>query len=159
MKALKFRAWSFTHKKFFHRVLVGNTETDNPCSSIWDDADCTWKEFDKFCGVIQQFTGVKDTNNINVYEGDLVEFIYANQPDIEDSKGVYEVFYSEKDTSYYLRVYKKNWLDTSFVTERDAKAKTIDDNCPAQSLTELPLSRFKICRVIGNIFENSKLLK
>ncbi len=69
------------------------------------------------------------------------------------------MFYSEKDAAYYLRVHKKNWFDTSFVTEQDAKAKTIDVNCPARSLTELPLSQFKICRVIGNIFENTELLK
>ena len=109
--------------------------------------------------IFQQFTGIKDTNNVDIYEGDLVEFVYANQPDIKGSKGIYEVFYSEKDTAYYLRVHKKNWLDTSFVTEQEAKAKTIDENCPAQSLTELPLSQFKICRVIGNVFENSELLK
>lgn len=109
--------------------------------------------------VFQQFTGLKDINDVDVYEGDLVEFNYATQPNIEESKGVYEVFYSQKDAAYYLRVYKKNWLDTSFVTQQDAKAKTIDANCPVQSLTELPLSQFKICKVIGNIFENPELLK
>jgi uncharacterized phage protein (TIGR01671 family) len=145
MRTFKFRVYIPEHGMFRHFGL--------------NDFDYSDRYLHQHNIPVQQFTGVKDTDNVDVYEGDLVEFVYANQPDIEDSKGVYEVFYSEKDSAYYLRVHKKNWLDTSFVTERDAKAKTIDANCPAQSLTELPLSQFKICRVIGNIFENTELLK
>ena len=118
-----------------------------------------WERFGYEEAIFQQYTEAKDIDQKEIYEGDLVEFVYANQPDIKDSKGVYEVFYSQKNSAYYLRVHKKNWLDTSFVTERDAKAKTIDINCPVQPLIELPLSQFKICRVIGNIFETPELLK
>ena len=143
MRTFKFRVYIQEHKRFSHFGL--------------NDFDYSDRYLHQHDIPVQQFTGVKDTDNVDVYEGDLVEFGYANQPDIKDSKGVYEVFYSEKNTAYYLRVHKKNWLDTSFVTEQDAKAKTIDANCPAQSLTELPLSRFKIYRVIGNIFENDQM--
>jgi uncharacterized phage protein (TIGR01671 family) len=145
MRTIKFRVYIPEHGKFSYFEL-GN----------FDYSD---RYLDQHDYPVQQFTGSKDANNVDIYEGDLVEFIYANQPDIEDSKGVYEVFYSQKNSAFYLRVHKKNWLDTSFVTQQDAKAKTIDVNCPVQSLTELPLSQFKICKVIGNIFENSELLK
>jgi uncharacterized phage protein (TIGR01671 family) len=155
MRTFKFRAWIPKLKYFCKHVLF----EDGVAVALRIDDDGFGYPIPADQCVIQQYTGLKDSVGVEIYEGDLVEFIYANQPDIEDSKGVYEVFYSQKDSAYYLRVHKKNWLDTSFVTQQDAKAKTIDVNCPVQSLTELPLSQFKICKVIGNIFENSEILK
>ncbi len=172
MRIFKFRVWDHDEERFIEWFnpdpMMSCKDGDLYCyerrgidenGEYIQGDDLTHTSISKRNLTLQQFTGIKDTDNVDLYEGDLVEFVYANQPDIEGSKGVYEVFYSEKDTAYYLRVHKKNWLDTSFVTERDAKAKTIDENCPARSLTELPLSQFKICRVIGNIFENGELLK
>ena len=145
MRELRFRVYIPEHGMFRHFGL--------------NDFEYSDRYLDQYDNPVQQWTGLVDSKGLDIYEGDLVEFIYANQPDIKDSKGVYEVFYSQKDSAYYLRVHKKNWLDTSFVTQQEAKAKTIDVNCPARSLTELPLSQFKICRVIGNIIESPELLK
>ena len=145
MRELRFRVWNPDEERMMYFMMT----------NIWfPDRYLIQYKID-----VQQFTGLHDRDGKEIYEGDLVEFIYANQPDIEDSKGVYEVFYSQKNSAFYLRVHKKNWLDTAFVTQQDAKAKTIDVNCPVQSLTELPLSQFKICKVIGNIFENPELIK
>lgn len=102
MRTTKFRAWSTTSKRFYYRVLVGNSETDDPCSSVWVEDLKEWREFDKFCGVIHQFTGLKDSKDIDIYEGDLLEFAYKD----DGMKFVGEVTYSNKFACFIVVVGK-----------------------------------------------------
>ena len=56
-----------------------------------------------------------------------------------------------------MRVIIKNWYDSEVVTEAEAKRQTIDPLCPVMVFLERDI--LQICRVIGNIYENSELLK
>ena len=74
MRTIKFRAWCNHDKKFHYRVCVGDTSTDDPCSIVWVSDEVGWVNFDKFSGVIQQYTGVRDSEGVDIYEGDLIEY-------------------------------------------------------------------------------------
>lgn len=84
---------------------------------------------------------------------------YANQPKIKESFGIYEVYYDTCQAAFYLKVISKNWFDGIFLTEKEAKKQTINPICPVSPKLAAPLGDFRICEVIGNIFQNPELLK
>jgi uncharacterized phage protein (TIGR01671 family) len=117
--------------------------------------------------IIQQYTGKKDVEGKEIYEGDFVELVFAlqthpvtgerNGP--ADSFGVYWVYYSEESAAFKLKVIKNNWFGFAFVTKEEAAKRTINPECPVTPVLEDELKNYKVCRVIGNIFENPELLK
>lgn len=100
--------------------------------------------------IFQRNTGKLDNKGNPIFEGDIVEFVFAQQTNVDtgekqgppDSFGVYEVFYKKESACFYLRVHKKNWIDLSPII-----------------ISELPLSSSRIERVIGNILENPNFLR
>ena len=66
----RFRAWD--GERMFHRVLCGNTENDDPCSSVWCTETEEWKSFDAACGIITQSIGFKDRKGWWIFAGDIL---------------------------------------------------------------------------------------
>ena len=87
----------------------------------------------------QEYTGLKDKDGKEIYCGDIVELHTAANDKAKDVKGnhygLYEIYWDRK---YKLKEIKPNWF---FIV--------VDNDCAS----------FNIMKIVGNVFENSELLK
>ena len=123
-REIKFRMWSKEVKKFFfdpenvyHCLKLSKNEET---SHLYEDM------------VWQQFTGLKDSKGIDVYEGDIVEFLHKGK-----------TIFSK--ISYYSNV--------------GMFAVVIEPNQEIDIETRKCLAEVCFFEVIGNIFKNSELLE
>ena len=136
-RELKFRVWSPLNKKMFpcysfHTILknkfvIGYSESVDT-EFILDDKNA----------IVQQFTGLKDSKGIDIYEGDIVEHEYPEQP------------------RYSRKGYENPNLPDNMSVIRWSREN--EDNHPGFRVYDLIGQGGKI-KVVGNIFENSEPLK
>jgi uncharacterized phage protein (TIGR01671 family) len=128
-REIKFRVWDLQYK---HWICVEKFLGEG-YGNINDEEDV----------VIQQFTGLKDGNGKDVYEGDIVKTIHDDNNGINQNY-TGEVIYSEVLGSHKIKC-GNLWLPIIIVK--------FDEN-------ELPSGILSVIdKVIGNIFENPDLIK
>lgn len=112
MRKIKFRAW---HK--IANCMCQNVKTDL--------LDRDYLEF-------MQYTGVKDCDDVEIYEGDIVEITWANGK----TKRRYKVFYFEEGAFFQL--------------------DNLEDKDDFDTFCGYSQSQLK---VLGNIYQNPELLE
>jgi len=87
MREIKFRAWATENKKMFHDVYFDDLE-------VWIQdkegepaiiGDILKKSMLQHC-ILMQYTGLKDKNGKEVYEGDIVEVELLHYPESNKEK-------------------------------------------------------------------------
>ena len=155
MRTIKFRAWcegkhenmTFTEAHMDYEVTIKN--------GMYADVESGWDIHGTYPTIpIMQFTGLKDKNGTEIYEGDIVEAWSAG------SKGIFQVKWRQEGSPCWL-LYpnfqeRQHWsihatehkVGKQFISV-DGKITTTDlDGFYDDGLT-----------VIGNIHQNPELLK
>jgi uncharacterized phage protein (TIGR01671 family) len=128
MRDIKFRAWHKYQKTMLYDLYLdfqGNI-------GIWNYEETEIKFIDRSdCLVLMQYTGVKDKNEVEIYEGDMVKVVF------EKKELIGKVEYDSHNTAFFVRGKAINcilgWHASGYIS-----------NC---------------IEVIGNIYENPELLE
>ena len=152
MREIKFRAWDKENKKMIYPVYgVDEGVLDEPYLTLGGQVshhDLSADEDVSDIYELMQFTGLKDKNRKEIWEGDIVgKFEDKDNLDYDDnpSKWIQVIEWNDEKAGWDI-------LDTEVITVIEKiYSDQWDGNCGLDNPEEL--------EVIGNIYENPELLK
>lgn len=135
-RKMKFRVWDKQQKIMFSHKLIDQCEKDGYV--LWGDL---FSGKDR-TAEIMQFTGLKDYNNVNIYEGDIVT-VNGNTNSARLNKN-----------------YTITFMDGAFCVTARNMGDSLNNSITIRDLMfQAENANHKlILKVIGNIYENPELL-
>lgn len=150
MREIKFRAWDKNNNEWLYSsraelLTFYGFAIFGECTLL-----CTPSIDDLINVEITQYTGLKDENGIEIYEGDIIQFTYWwFDGNVAESNLTGTIVYSDVCMSFQLKgVKNKDWQQH---TGHD------NDNEYLTPFSELDFEEADF-KVIGNIYENPELL-
>ena len=133
MRELKFRVWCPTSKHFSTIPWLSCDGLQLKWIHTGNEETLTDIRFDEY--VIQQYTGLKDKNGKEIYEGDIVTHTSINGKDYKA-----EIVFSPTLAAFVLDTSGRHLLDDKYGDYYE-------------------LHKDHSYEIIGNVFENSELLE
>lgn len=134
----KFRAWDKENKCMVYQEDMNGQMINKPYWFSLSECEVELLKFDEeykaYCRInadIMQYTGLKDKKGIEIYEGDIVEFIHSGE------KHTSEIYYKELEGFHFKFNYEDYVYDFS--------------------ISDLKFPHRNV-KIIGNIYEDSELL-
>ena len=154
MGDIKFRAWD-KDRKCFLPCIVGNTDTNDDkwiCPLTFCEVNGVKDWYNNDTCEVNQYTGLKDKNENEIYEGDILQ-AHGNKCDLAKVVfGKFEII----DVETLETVDKViGWHYEVIPTDALSKCEPFNKAMP---LTDFYISRCEF-EVIGNIYENHELLE
>ncbi len=133
MREIKFRAWNKELRRMVNKLNLNFEKDDNH--------------------VLMQYTGLKDKNGKEIYEGDLVKLMeWKSNPDIYKVHPItYKIDWDECGARFHMYSPDELWgkLPNGKERETDEGIEIFRDFSSEEQIIE----------IIGNIYENPELLK
>ena len=140
MRTIKFRAWITNEKKMLYPPKPPKF---NPLGAISNPLTTEFTNHKGGKVYFMQFTGLKDKNEKEIYEGDIVEYNGAYAEDKKPHNLLVE---------YHNKQGVGHWNSASFVLKEKIKNKDVGRLGDFLCMPDITLE------VIGNIYEDYKLL-
>ena len=127
MREIKFRVWDVHFKTMYYPNAAWAFQVHNTGNLFYETGVDREDNY-----ILQQFTGLKDKNGRDIYEGDLLIFKGEN-----GLNTLYEVYYNQSAAGFKV------------------KTKALYDKLIGPR--QLSIEGMSMCEVAGNIFEYSDL--